>query len=124
MQAIGVVVAQVLFCGERQVNDVVDTLNVLGRQVHSLHLVAIEGSIMVHIVDKFLQAFALQSVHLITTHTLLVWIPNHYYKFLVSYKRYVELCFGGGVYLVLDPPLNPLLGGDFVAPLRSWDSKS
>ena len=77
LQAVRIVITQILLGCEWQFHDVVNALNILGSNVHLLHLVAVERYVVVNVCNKFLESFALQCAHLVTTHTLLVWVPNH-----------------------------------------------
>ena len=78
LQAVGIVVAQVLLGGEGQFCDVVDRMDVGRGDVHGLHLLTVEGHVAVHQSHQFLQPLALQMVHLVAAHALLVLVPNHY----------------------------------------------
>ena len=50
-QPVGIIVAQVLLGGERQFHYIVDAPDVFGHQVHFLHLVPVEGHIVVNVSD-------------------------------------------------------------------------
>ncbi len=77
LQAVWIIVAQVLLRRERQLDYVVDRHYIFRRHIHLLHLVSIERHIMIYILYQLLKPLALQFPHLLTAHAFLVGIPDH-----------------------------------------------
>lgn len=59
LQSEWIIVAQVFLGGKRQFVNILDGLNIIGADVHFLHLVTIEGYIVIDIRYNLVQSFAL-----------------------------------------------------------------
>ena len=77
LKTIGIVITQILLGSEREPDNIVNGIDILGRYVHCLHLVPIERYIMIDILYQFVEPFSLQFPHLLSAHAFLVRIPDH-----------------------------------------------
>ena len=77
MQAEGIIVAQVLLCSERQLLDILNSLNIIRTNVQFLHLVTIEWYMVINVRNYPAKSFALERAHLVATHAFFIRIPNH-----------------------------------------------
>ena len=68
LQAGRIIVPEVLLGSEGKLDDIVDGVDVLGGDVHLLHLVTVERDIVIHVVHYLVQALALKLTHLLARH--------------------------------------------------------
>ena len=83
-EPVGVHIAHLILCGERQAGDVVDSLDVLRPDAHAVHLLLIEGDPSVQDIHEASQPFPLQAHHGGAGEGLEVSIPDHRCTFLLK----------------------------------------
>ena len=71
-QTVGVFVAEVLFCREGEVGDVVDTLDVIESDASFVEPLAVEGDVLVGVFDRLSEPLRLQFTQLCPIKGLIV----------------------------------------------------
>ena len=66
-----------MFCGKRQFHNIINTVDVIGRDTHFLHFLPIEGGVVINVIYNFLESYALNLAKTFAVHTLNGLIPNH-----------------------------------------------
>ena len=75
-----IIVAQVIFGGKGELDDVVDAVDVVRGDAQLLHLLAIERGVMVDTLHGLFEADALDLAKAFAIHALNAFIPNHVFR--------------------------------------------
>ena len=76
-KAEGVVVAKARLVCKWQFGDVLDAVDVIGREVHLLEPLAVERGVVVTVIHNFFQSSTLDFAQLVAVHTLNTFVPIH-----------------------------------------------
>ena len=76
-EAEGIIIPKILFFGEGQQGEILHAFNVHGGNPQGLHLIAIEGHVLVHPAHHIPQALVLHIPQLLPGHTFHGLVPNH-----------------------------------------------
>ena len=72
-----------MFRGKRQFYNIIYAIDIVGSNSHFLHLLPIEGRVMINVIYNFLESYALNLAKTFAVHTLNALIPNHVFLVLL-----------------------------------------
>lgn len=70
-----------MFRGKRQFHNIINAIDIVGSDSHFLHLLPIEGCVVINVIYNFLESYALNLTKTLTIHTLNALIPNHAFHY-------------------------------------------